>query len=570
MNPETKSCQNCKATFVIEQDDFTFYGKLNVPSPTFCPECRLTRKLIWRNERTLYHRQCSLCSKKIISIYDENHTFDVYCPECWNSDNWDAFSYGLEVNEKNFFLNLEKLFQIVPRPSLDIVNSINSEYTNHTANVKNCYLTIGAIEVENGYYSDQCYFGKELFDADLIIKSSSIYWSGNCIDSFNVFYSEYAISCMDSYFLYDCVGCVNCFSCINLRNKSYCIFNKQYSKEEYLKKIKEYDLSSYSNLQKVKKEFSVFKLTQIHRSSFIKNSVNCSGNNIEHSNNCHYSFDLRAGAENLKYAVLCGYDMKDSYDVYGGGMTSDLGYESISFTGNHNVLFCKQVRQSSDVFYSEFCVNCHDLFGCIGLKNKSYCIFNKQYSKDEYFNLIKIMIAESFKEPYTSKLGHKYSYGEFLPFEFSYMSYNETAAHKFFPLEKENAISLGFKWKEHKKRNYIIDIKNKDLPDSIKDTEDPILGKIIECSHSGLCNHKCTDGFRILEAEFLFYKKNNIPIPRECPNCRYAERYLNRNPLKLWHRNCMKEGCNNQFETSYSPDRPEIVYCEKCYQQEVI
>ncbi len=31
----------------------------------------------------------------------------------------------------------------------------------------------------------------------------------------------------------------------------------------------------------------------------------------------------------------------------------------------------------------------------------------------------------------------------------------------------------------------------------------------------------------------------------------------------------MKEGCQNEFETSYAPDRPEIVYCERCYQQEV-
>jgi hypothetical protein len=27
--------------------------------------------------------------------------------------------------------------------------------------------------------------------------------------------------------------------------------------------------------------------------------------------------------------------------------------------------------------------------------------------------------------------------------------------------------------------------------------------------------------------------------------------------------------CEVEFETSYAPDRPEIVYCEKCYQQEV-
>ena len=27
--------------------------------------------------------------------------------------------------------------------------------------------------------------------------------------------------------------------------------------------------------------------------------------------------------------------------------------------------------------------------------------------------------------------------------------------------------------------------------------------------------------------------------------------------------------CTNEFETSYAPERPEIVYCESCYQKEV-
>jgi len=69
--------------------------------------------------------------------------------------------------------------------------------------------------------------------------------------------------------------------------------------------------------------------------------------------------------------------------------------------------------------------------------------------------------------------------------------------------------------------------------------------------------------------ELRFYQLMHIPLPRYCPNCRYYERKKWKNPWQLWHRTCMKEGCTNEFETSYSPERPEIVYCEKCYQQEV-
>ncbi|MEI6281073.1 MAG: hypothetical protein WCP17_03715, partial [bacterium] len=58
-------------------------------------------------------------------------------------------------------------------------------------------------------------------------------------------------------------------------------------------------------------------------------------------------------------------------------------------------------------------------------------------------------------------------------------------------------------------------------------------------------------------------------IPHKDFECRHQERISKRNPHKLWHRKCMKDGCQNEFETSYSPERPEIVYCENCYNQEV-
>ncbi len=57
----------------------------------------------------------------------------------------------------------------------------------------------------------------------------------------------------------------------------------------------------------------------------------------------------------------------------------------------------------------------------------------------------------------------------------------------------------------------------------------------------------------------------------------------------MWHRKCQCAGaksengvyantskhdhgdnhCPNEFETSYAPGRPEIVYCEQCYNSEV-
>ena len=83
-------CQNCSGEFVIEPDDFSFYEKIKVPPPTFCPECRLQRRLAFRNERSLYKRKCDLCKQDIISIYSPNSEYIQYCPTCWYGDGWNA------------------------------------------------------------------------------------------------------------------------------------------------------------------------------------------------------------------------------------------------------------------------------------------------------------------------------------------------------------------------------------------------------------------------------------------------------------------------------------------------
>jgi hypothetical protein len=180
------------------------------------------------------------------------------------------------------------------------------------------------------------------------------------------------------------------------------------------------------------------------------------------------------------------------------------------------------------------------------------------------------------EKPYLDIFGRVYSYGEFFSTEFSAFPYNDSLAQEYFPLTKEEAIKKGYNWLDKEERNYVIDIKNEDIPDNIMNIDESIIGKIIQCAHYSKNDHKklgcifsCTEAFKITEAEFSFYKRMNLPLPRFCHNCRHFMRLKHRNPIKLWHRKCMKDGCENEFETSYAPDRPEIVYCEKCYQQEV-
>ena len=91
MNKESRKCQNCHNQFAIEPEDFEFYKKIEVPPPTFCPECRFIRRLASTNERVLYKRKCDFTGKDILSMFDSSAPFPVYETDIWYSDAFDPY-----------------------------------------------------------------------------------------------------------------------------------------------------------------------------------------------------------------------------------------------------------------------------------------------------------------------------------------------------------------------------------------------------------------------------------------------------------------------------------------------
>jgi hypothetical protein len=63
--------------------------------------------------------------------------------------------------------------------------------------------------------------------------------------------------------------------------------------------------------------------------------------------------------------------------------------------GCSDVFFsCFIINNCSNIFYSSECFSCKNCFACSGLKNKQYCILNKQYSKEEYEKLVPQIIEK--------------------------------------------------------------------------------------------------------------------------------------------------------------------------------
>ena len=576
MQSETKQCQNCHGKFVIDPDDFSFYEKIDILAPTFCPECRMIQRMAWRNERVLYKKKnsASMKEEEIVSMYSPDSKYSIFDKEYWWSDNWDPLDYGQEYDfSKPFFEQFRELLEKIPLPALQLMNSVNTQYSNYIDGNKNCYLVFGTGFSENLRYSNKSSYSKDSQDLLYSPYNELCFDLVNCLECSKLISSENCLTCFDSFFLYNCRNCHNCLGCSNLVDKSYCFFNKQYTKEEYEKKINLLKLSNSSNFEKLKNKFRLEIVnTSIRRFANIFRSVNCTGDNISDSKNCKYSFDILKGVEDSKY-VIHSLDIKDNHDAY-GTYKNELSYETLDCDVGMNNIGCITVYSSNSCSYSFSCQVSQNLFGCIGLKGKEYCILNKQYTKEEFLKLKSKIIRQMNEKPYLGLNNRIYKYGDFFPIEISPWSYNETIAQEYFPLAKERVINQGYKWKEKVERDYQIDLKNEEIPD---DFNESIIGKVLECAHQGTCNEQCTEAFKIIEPEYQFYKRMNLPLPRLCPNCRHYQRLKQRNPLKLWHRSCMcdKENhdhsrkCEVEFETSYAPERPEVIYCEKCYQKEI-
>lgn len=554
--PMQKICKQCNTPFEITSDDLAFHEKASpifnekkylIPPPTLCPDCRVQRRMSWRNDRSFYHRKSTLSGKQIISIYPENTPFPVYHQSEWYGDAWDPMTYGQELNfDEPFFVQYKRLMMRVPRLGMDIVNCENSDYCNYCGDDKNCYLDIAGEANEDCYFDLFTKYSKNCVDCTFVYNSTLCYECIQCYNCYNVRYSMYMDNCTDCALCYDCKGCKDCVLSSNLRNKQYCIGNTQYTKEDYEKKLKELNLSS---AESIKNQLALWKDLRIkngiYRDMYNLNCENCTGNDIKNSKNSHHCFNV-VGCEDSKY-LYDVLDAKDCQDLNYSLYKPEAAYELCSTLSMHFSAFNCASHYCNNVYYCDMTNNSNNLFGCIGLNHKEYCILNKQYTKEEYELLIPGLIEH---------MGKTGEWGEFFPTAISPFGYNETVAQEYMPIIKEEAIKRVWPWRDEDSVEASYLGPKVAIPDQISDADDTIAKQILICKVSG-------KPYKIIPQELAFYRQMNIPIPHRAPQQRHKDRNMLRTPRHLWNRTCAQ--CAKPVNTSYAPDRLERVLCETCY-----
>ena len=352
---ENKICAKCKNEFIIDENDHIFYDRIKVPVPENCPTCRQQQRMFFRNFKTLYKRPSSKSGKMIISMYNPDVPFPVWDISEWWADDWDAESYGISLDlTKPFIKQLSELANKVPRFSIMNTKSENCEYSNMAFASKGCYLIFGCVENENCDYGHIVWYCKDCTDNLYIYKCELCYECIDCVNSNKLLYSRECESCADSIGLFDCRDCVNCIGCVGLRHKNNCIFNEQFTKEEYQEFLKKYPINDEASILYILGKREELRKKMPARSVFGSHNTNVSGDHIYNANNVRQSFDVKGG-ENSKYAYTADKPI-ESYDLT-FAVKDEYCYQILTCLNSSNLTSSHLTHDSSYVYYSEFCFN---------------------------------------------------------------------------------------------------------------------------------------------------------------------------------------------------------------------
>lgn len=556
------------------------WKRIVLPLPTICPEERQRRRNAYRNLRTLYHDQCDLTSKKIISRFHPDMNLKVYANDARSSDGWDSKSYGKDIdNTTSILSHITTLLHTTPYQ--DLLGSLsnvanNAVYTNGTADVKDCYLVFDAHDVEQWCYITRWSDSKEVSDCLRCSHSELCYECVNCDHMFHCVFAEHSTWCDHCYYIDNCHGCHFCIWCTNLINKQYYLYNQPSTKEYYEQELKRLQSLGFPS----NPDFEGIKNSSLRNGESILHAERSIGSNIKNSKDITISHTCR-DCSNILYCTDIS-ESQDCMDIDGYGHNSFLMYNSVQVGrySNH-IYYSASIGKSEYMFYCFEVKKSHHCFWCVNMRDVSYCIFNKQYTKEDRERIVPQLIERMQAE------GSRWQFPDIL---YSPFPYNDSDAQQYFPLHTEiekgdhltrshnlhndirsiNGYSQDHKLFEAKRHKTIKEINipehattllGKDLPQNIVEVTDDITTMVIICETSGR-------PYRITPMELAFYHKMSLPVPRKHPDIRHAERMHHRPKRELHLRSC--PSCQKLFLSSYDINNtPWTLVCQDCYQQAI-
>ncbi len=391
----------------------------------------------------------------------------------------------------NFFGDLASLQKITPLPCVRQYGTYsNSIYSDTNANVENCFLVRCSTWCKNIGYSFVVKKTSDVWNSVKIQNGEGNIYASYSVDNWsNIFYSRCIENSSNIWFSSNLTNCYECILSDNLENKSYVIKNIAYSQEDYLSKKKEIlDLKSHFPYFCSRVTWTKYKNIN---SENIENIIG--GTHILNGRNGIIVWSP-IGTRNI-YDALGTWTLWDYYACADSGVNSEYIYCSVA------------IVQSSRIFYSQFLENCSFCIGCIWLKNKSYCILNKQYSKEEW----EVKVCEIF-----ASMEADGTLGSFFPASMCPFYFNDTLAYLIDDtFTKEEVEAEWYLWRDEPIKVDIpewLEIVNSSELDRFQGFREEKWHIDPSILKKGIVDERW-NYYRIVKMEYDFLMKHGLPLP---------------------------------------------------------
>jgi len=540
----------------MDEQEINWYRKFNVPPSKLSPMSRIKLMMGYFVVFDMWYNRHVETGAPLVSTTHPATGIRVLPDEEWFAKDFISQAQDLSL-ERPFLDQLYELTRSVPQAaSFNYVKPENSVAFISLGD-QDSYFVL-ACRSKRSFF---CGSSQEIEDCAEIECSREVRESYHIVHSKRIFKSRFLLECYDCLncdFLFDCRNCEKCFGATNKRNKKYIWMNEQLSEAEWEKRFSAIDLSSQSQLQTWKARFSeLMQAESIWPENFNLNTENCTGEYILDSTNIKNGFYVTSGCRDLEYAVF-PFDAPshDGYLTIAPGGSSDT-YYSIGTKSCSKTKFDMSIQsRCQEMEYCGSCSDCEYCFGCVGLRHKKFCILNKQYSEEEYWQTLDALKCAMLERG---------EYGEMPSAKFSTQHWSGCGLRVLFGATKEECLQFGmqdFEARAEGAEGPEIDPSKlqsiDELPDRIENI-DEIVGK-------PFYDYVFKRRFAYVKPELELYKKLGV-FP---PTFHYTHRMqnlFNQMNMPIYEPyTCAK--CQKEVTVGKNPNYPDRrIYCKSCYHQ---
>lgn len=487
----------------LDEKEIELCKHFNVPPCSAEPLTRLRRIWAHNNSPVIWYKPHAETGKPLLTFIHPDNEVNVISDREWFERDNARFAMEIDLNNPVFDTVYDLYKTVQFRATGDWGDNVNTIGIGPTKCVDG-YMIFSSLAIQRGAYTYSTTFAEEVVDvvASLggVVDSSSVNHSRNLHGCHWVTECHH---CMNSAFLFECRNCEFCFAATNQRNKKCIWFNEQLSEDEWKKRRAEVDLSCYSTFEEYKSKFlELVKEQGIWPENFNIGSEDSTGELLEECVRCEDCYGLQKSTDS--YRCWYGLEVNNSAYAVGTGFAQDMWYTTGVYS--QNLKFCLRQTRCEHMEYCFDCVGCSNCFGCVGLQKKNYCIFNKQYEKDEYWQRV---------DEIKCSMLERGEYGEFLPDKINLIGAQFSAANFYDKLSKEELQAWGAD-------TYDATRGMMHTPDRVKDMEPINADDLPDCHidvpeedwHKPINDGKFKRVFGLHPTEIAFYKKHKLPIPR--------------------------------------------------------